>query len=137
MDSANTLQAWAGEYVGLPFLEKGRDRDGLDCWGLIRLVYAERFGRALPVWAEGYASTQPCEATAAHLAHCATEFYEVQPGEEKLGDILLFRTGRHLSHVGLVIGGGWMLHITAGINSSIERYRAPRWLPRLAGVYRV
>jgi hypothetical protein len=97
---------------------------------------AAGFGHALPVWAEGYTSTGPCEATAAHLAHCATEFHEVPPGEEKLGDILLFRTGRHLSHVGLVIdvgklAAGFVSVGVAGhlIDPSQDSLRRWRWLP--------
>lgn len=29
---------WWNEYVGLPFADKGRTREGCDCWGLVRLV---------------------------------------------------------------------------------------------------
>lgn len=128
---------WVKAYIGLPFLEKGRDRAGLDCWGLIRLVYAEQLRVALPAWVEGYADTRPGPDTAAHLAACAESFAEVPAGGERPGDILLFRTGPHLSHVGLCLGGGRMLHILEGIDSTVERYRSPRWLPRLAGAYRV
>lgn len=128
---------WVSSYIGLPFQEKGRTRAGLDCWGLIRLIWLERGGIDLPVWAEGYAETDPCPETSCHLAACARSFAEIQAGQERAGDILLFRTGRHLAHVGLCIGAGRMLHILAGLASAVERYRSPRWLPRLAGVYRV
>ena len=30
---------WAGHYIGLPFRDHGRDRSGLDCWGLIATVW--------------------------------------------------------------------------------------------------
>jgi cell wall-associated NlpC family hydrolase len=124
------------DYIGLPFLAKGRTRAGLDCWGLVRLVMQERFGVALPVWAEGYDDIEPNPRTAGHLRACAGAFVRHDPAAARPGDILLFRIGGHLAHVGLDIGAGRMLHIHDGINACIERWRGPRWLPRLEGAYR-
>ena len=42
----------ANKYVGLRYLAGGRDVDGevsgVDCWGLVRLVYEREFGINLP-----------------------------------------------------------------------------------------
>lgn len=125
---------WLEDYIGLPFLAKGRTRAGLDCWGLVRLVLLECCGVALPLWVEGYENIEPNPRTAAWLRECAGSFTPVT--EARPGDILLFRIGGDLAHVGLDIGAGRMLHIHEGINACIERWRGPRWLPRLEGIYR-
>lgn len=39
---------WAVKYVGLPYLLGGRTEVGLDCWGLVRLVYQNQLGVTLP-----------------------------------------------------------------------------------------
>lgn len=49
-----TIPAWAGPYVGLPYADKGRDRAGVDCWGLVRLILAEVAGQRLPDYSEAY-----------------------------------------------------------------------------------
>lgn len=42
------MNHWATKYVGLPYCLGGRERDGVDCWGLVRLVYREERGVLLP-----------------------------------------------------------------------------------------
>lgn len=37
-------------YVGIPFVSNGRNRDGADCYGLIKLIYQQELGIELPDW---------------------------------------------------------------------------------------
>jgi cell wall-associated NlpC family hydrolase len=39
---------WVHKYLAIPYRPGGRDRTGLDCWGLLKLVYREQFGIELP-----------------------------------------------------------------------------------------
>src|SRR5262249_15997138 len=51
---------WIAGYVGLPFRSLGRDRDGLDCWGLVHLVYREVFRLEVPAYSEDYVTAYDC-----------------------------------------------------------------------------
>jgi len=42
--------AWINDYIGLPYRVNGRDRSGVDCYGLILLVARDRLGVELPDW---------------------------------------------------------------------------------------
>lgn len=42
------MRPWTDDYVGLPYLDFGRDRNGLDCWGLYMLIIKEQFGIDVP-----------------------------------------------------------------------------------------
>jgi len=50
----NVAPAWVRSFIGIKFKDRGRDQDGSDCWGLFRLVYAQRFGLALPSYDAEY-----------------------------------------------------------------------------------
>ncbi len=39
---------WIGHYFGIPYKEWGRGIDGIDSYGLYRLIRAEQFGEAVP-----------------------------------------------------------------------------------------
>jgi hypothetical protein len=39
---------WACKYIGLPYEPGARGPEKVDCWGLLFLIYRERFGISLP-----------------------------------------------------------------------------------------
>jgi len=42
------MMHWAAKYIGHPYKEGGRGTDGVDCWGLLCLVYHQEFHIELP-----------------------------------------------------------------------------------------
>jgi len=127
---------WAGYYIGLPFLDHGRDRAGVDCWGLVRLVMAEQFGIALPSFVYEYQRTTQVEKISALIERESPKWKQIEIGAEACGDVAVLRVRGKPMHVGIVLGDQQMLHIELGINSVIERYVGPRWADRIHGFYR-
>jgi cell wall-associated NlpC family hydrolase len=127
--------AWAAGYVGIPFVDGGRGRDGLDCWGLVRLVLRERFGAEVPDL-EVTGGTCPPAAVGEAAVSELPRWREIRAGQERPGDVVLLRLNGHPTHVGVVVLRGTMLHCLAGCDSCVEHYLGPLWSRRLVGIYR-
>lgn len=124
------------EYIGLPWLERGRDRDGLDCWGLLALVYVERLGIVLPSFRDDYQTTADTEAVASLIGGHMDPWVPVDAGNERDGDGLLMSVGGRPRHVGVIASPGLVLHIERGAGSLIENYHSMRLRRRVHGFYR-
>lgn len=118
--------AFVRDFIGIPFIERGRTRAGCDCGGLAVIFYRERFGIEIEADETDYAVAGPLKAFAKHKALQQTTrgWLQVDPGEEQFADILVTRTGRALTHVGILVARGWWLHTEEGFNSACERYGA-------------
>lgn len=123
-------------YVGLPFVPRGRTRDGVDCYGLFRLVFAERFDIALPSFDGLYTTTEDGQELADIIAQRLGPWREVEVGTERAGDGVLMSFKGLPRHIGLVLGSGRALHIERGAGSLIESYQGPRLRPRVLGFFR-
>jgi cell wall-associated NlpC family hydrolase len=127
-------ETWEGGYVGIPYSDRGRDRHGCDCWGLVRLVYRERLEIILPSYRESYeASNDPVSASGAIAKYKGT-FTEVQ--QPRPGDVVLLRVIGNETHVGIYLEGRRMLHAMKGTNSCIVNLRSKAWTRRVAGYFR-
>ena len=128
--------SWSDAYLGLPWADLGRDREGCDCYGLARLVYAEQLGIELPSYAGAYVGA----AERAEIAALLSEAEQDGPwrrveGRPQAFDILLFRRGRLRSHVGIAIDARMMLHMDGETQARVARLDAPRWRSRFAGAF--
>lgn len=131
------IPSWLNDYIGIPYRENGRDRDGCDCWGLLALIYAEQLGTPLPEytgkrWEHGDKADQVGPGAAAY----ASMFELIPAGSERLGDGVLIRMRGHPLHVGMVVEPGWMIHAHEGADACLEQYRRPEWEKRVLGFYR-
>lgn len=127
----------ASKYIGIPFKEHGRDRLGLDCWGLLRLIYKEELGIELPSFVDAYESTDDGGVIGRLIAANKGEEWEpVESGKERAYDGILLRVTGQPMHVGVVVDRGEMVHVMKGIDVTLERYLSWRWKNRIMGFYR-
>lgn len=125
-----TVPAWVSDWIGTPYLKRGRTREGCDCLGLLMLVHKARLGVDLP---DPY-----CTITAAirnKEADQNAQFYvPVESPEE--GDVILVRYKGFPIHVGYCIDRTWMLHTDPEMGAIIEKWCGIKWQNKVIGVYR-
>nr|WP_300312726.1 NlpC/P60 family protein [Halomonas sp.] len=119
------------EYIGLPFAPGGRG-PRYDCYGLLRLVYAERLSILLPEHA-GYSQTLT-PTTAAMIQAGLVDWTEVP--EPAPWDAVLLLVDGQPHHIGLVVSPGWMLHTTRHKDACLEPFTSLYWRDRIEGFYR-
>lgn len=126
-----TPHTLAQKYLGVPYKHRGRDMAGLDCWGLVVLVYKDLGISVLDIkdYEEGWA----CKGRNYFLEHHYENWRKVT--EPQFLDILLFRNGRGTPyHAGIYLENDRFIQ---GTNTSVVisglngRYRE-----RLEGIYR-
>lgn len=101
---------WADRYVGLP----GEGPD--PCWLLVRQVWADMLGHALPRF-DG--SVGEAQAVFDHEA-VARGFIDVKIGQEQPFDAVLMRGEGRGVHIGIVAAPGLVLHVMRNALSCVE-----------------
>ena len=120
-------------YIGLPFKPYGRDRDGVDCWGLVRLFYQEVLQKPLPIY--DFAPNSPAASMTIVAVRDGDAAWR-RVTTPQIGDVAVFDLYGRPSHVGVMLDETHMLHVMEGIDSAIEPVLSTVWAKRLSGVFR-
>ena len=124
---------WSNKYIGIPFKDGGRDSNGLDCWGLVRLVYKNEYNINLPSFTASYTTVDDTD----RVQELIDQYKEgwTQIAEPKEGSIVLFKTMGSVTHVGVSIGSNQFLHVNEGTDVTVESLSSHRWNRRVIGFY--
>lgn len=128
---------WCINYIGIPFISGGRNKDGCDCYGLVRLILLEQYKIELPELKGNY-SNALCIAETKKLftenvpVICAEK---ISSPEEKA--IALIKIKGSLCHVGLYAGDGYIIHSRHKLGVVCERITSPLLVNCVEGWYRV
>lgn len=118
------------DLIGIPYKVHGRDKDGMDCYG-VAIEVMKRIGKTLPdVF---YAETSVAEnAKTALLVKNGLPLRKIEyPSEGCLIDIAL--TGNATSHVGVYVGDGMFIHATKDVGVCLQKLS--KYKNRIKGYY--
>lgn len=131
---------WADSYMTrhIPWRPLGRDISGLDCWGLVSLVFSREHGIALESFTGAYTSAEEREDIARIVAgeKAGGPWRRVEAGNERAFDVAVFSCGGLESHVGVVTEPGRFIHASPGVGVVQQSYRDGRWARRFKSAWR-
>ena len=106
------------KYIRIPFKQHGRDFDGCDCFGLVKLVLKTEYGIDLP---DPYYTDSTDIDHNAGLVDVLKPTMDVSPVcVPRNGDIVLMIKGGQPSHVGVYVDGS-VLHTTERLGTVCEK----------------
>jgi cell wall-associated NlpC family hydrolase len=132
------LRIHTAPYVGLKFVDGGRDRSGVDCWGLVRLVLLEVAQVEVPSYGE---------ISAEDLVAVAREIGSGKDGEVWLPtlrpralDVVVMYSRvdrrRHTTHCGIMVDDHRLLHIEKTHDAVVVALKHASVANRIQGYYR-
>lgn len=127
---------WFNDYIGIPFKTLGRDKDGCDCYGLVKLVLNSHYAIMLPELLE-YADALDNQ----HIQEVVSDNVPLLSGEEldrpEEGAVVILSSGGLSAHIGLLVTDKLMLHTTSLTGAVIEPISSNRIKNRIRGIYSV
>jgi cell wall-associated NlpC family hydrolase len=100
---------------------------------LVILAYREVFGIEV---VDPDISALSQQQAAGYFMEQSLLWREIPQGRERAGDVALFRDGRWISHAGVVVTPGLMVHTRLDLPTCVEHYDSGVWKTRLSGIFR-
>lgn len=121
------------DFLGIPYSDADRGRDGTNCYDLGRLIYREALGVEL----EDYGPAKAWHENAARIRAGLQvgPWIDVTGKKRQPFDFVVYAIGRIDDHMGVVVTGPWMIHVQRGDLSRLDPIAEGRF-GRLSGVWR-
>lgn len=113
------------KYIDLPYKNLGRDKDGLDCFGLVRKIFLDVRNITLPDYTELKYDKEWYNKEEDHIINNIDEhWFKVDP-PFKVFDCFIFLdvgcNSKIANHIGMYIGDGKFIHILENSKSRVDR----------------
>lgn len=118
---ARALVQEAMKWIGTAYRFGGESRSGTDCSGMVMSIYRDVCNVKLP------------RTTTEQRAYCSA----LKGGREMPGDLVFFGSGSGVSHVGMYIGNGQMVHASSSRGVMVSPINSGYWAKRFKGAGRV
>lgn len=121
------------KYLRVPYKHLGRDFYGVDCMGLVKLLYEEEYGVSLgdiPEYSENWA-----EEGSDYLSDNVEGYGFYQVDDPRPGDVVMFSRRGKLVHVGVIIDVDNFIHTTRK-GTAVHSLFCSEWTEKLGKIVR-
>lgn len=126
------------KYIEIPYKDHGRDFDGCDCYGLVRLILKDEFDIELPDYSNDYIDSEDGHVVSTLIDKYQPLIAGIKKDVPDPGDIAVFNYSGMPCHVGLYVGNNKVLHILRrSLFSVCEKIDSVHLKGRLEGFYEV
>ena len=121
------------KYLTIPFKDRGRDHSGVDCFGLVQMIYKQEFKIQLPSYIEAYENEKDREAICNEINKEKKLSGWVETDNPKHGNLIILNLlGRPL-HLGVMLDHKSFIHCMKGKGTIIEKTTDIIWRNRING----
>ncbi len=117
----NALLVEIEKWWGTRYKYGGATENGIDCSAYTGTLVHKLYGLVLP------------RTSREQYAECA----KLDKDELQLGDLVFFKSGRRISHVGLYLGNGYFTHASTSIGVTISHLTEEYWSRKYIGGGRI
>lgn len=117
------------DLIGIPFIDGGRNKEGFDCWGLVKEIY-KRNNIDLPDYA---ISATDAVAIANQMEDQKFNWIEIEIPTSNCLVVIKLASDGWANHVGVYIGNGYFIHAYSKKGVCVDRVR--NWRSNIIGYY--
>ena len=123
------------KYIGIPFVDGGRDESGADCWGLTKILYLDLFGVELPDYT---VSAMDTLSVIDSMERDKKLWHKIErPEIGSLVTMAIHPKHQHMTnHVGVYVGKGMFIHTQARTGCILTKLNDLAYSPRITGFFR-
>lgn len=124
------------KYIMIPFLDGGRDFEGVDCWGLVYLIMKTEYGIEIPDYKISCTDFFKINLQISIEKTVTCRWKKIDKLEDP--SLILFSLHKNpkiINHIGLYIGGSKFIHIIKEHRSTITRLPHPFYDSKMRGFY--
>lgn len=128
------------KYINIPFKHRGRDFNGCDCFGLVRLIYEQERGILLPDYLEIDYNCDLNDKNETHIQdiykyHLKSGWVLATPPYKRWDTLIFYASPRKIiaDHMGLFMGDGKFIHTSSYYKTSMVANLEGIWELKLYG----